>query len=116
MNDTTPSSSSSSASNQSCRITQIVLLVSLLMMGAGNGLFMWNEIRQKNLEVTLGRKIVTDYQVNKEPKIKDFLSSLQTFARSNPDFNPILQKYNLLNVQIPAASAAPAAAPAPKKP
>jgi hypothetical protein len=97
---------------QCCRITQMVLLVSLLMMGAGVGSLLWNDVRQKNLEVSLGKKFVADFQANDEGKIKWFVTSLQDFARSNPDFKPILAKYNLLAAAT-AASRSPGVLPGP---
>lgn len=96
---------------QSSRTLQIALLLSLLMMGTGSGLFLWNDVRQKNMEVALGRKIMGEFQTNNEPKIHEFITNLQNFAKANPDFAPILAKYNLL----PGQNAAPAQAAQPKK-
>ena len=94
------------------RMTQIALLVSLLMLGAGTGLYLWNDIRQKNTDVTLAQRLVTEYQTNSEPRIREFVTGLQTFAKSNPDFTPILAKYNLAGG---AGNSAPSATAPAKK-
>lgn len=90
-------------SPQSSRILLLAVLCSLLMMGMGTGLVLWNDVRQKNSDVALGKKIIADFQKNNEPKIQAFIGNLQTFAKSNPDFAPILAKYG-----ISAATVAPA--------
>lgn len=89
---------------QSSRTLQIALLASLLMMGAGIGLLLWNDVRQKNLEVALGQKIVGEFQANNEPKIRELIVNLQNFSKTNPDFAPVLAKYNLLPSQNAAST------------
>jgi hypothetical protein len=55
------------------------------------------------------------------PVMEQFITRVQEFARTNPDFAPILTKYNLKPAGVPAAAptskvTAPAPAPAaPKK-
>jgi hypothetical protein len=97
------------------RGTQIVLLISLLFLGAGNGLFLWTSVRLKNMEVIEGKRIATEFQTSNEAKIKDLLSNLITYSRNNPEFNAVLARYP----QLPTPNATPAAAApaaAPKKP
>lgn len=96
-----------------CRLTQIALLVALLMMAMGTGLFLWNEIRQKNSDVTLAKKVLAEYQTTSEPRIREFVAGLQAFAKNNPDFNPILAKYNLSGS---TAAGSTTATPAPASP
>ena len=100
---------------QSCRTQQLVILASLLMLTAAFGLFMLRQVFLINAQVTQADQLVKEYTAAL-PKINGFVDSLRTYARSNPDFNPILAKYNLLSAPakalVPAkAPAAPAAAP-----
>ena len=59
-----------------------------------------------NEQSTQADLIVMEYKTNGLPKINAFVEDLRKFGRANPDFNPILAKYNLLS-----APAAPAAVP-----
>ena len=89
----------------SSRSLWIAVLASLLMLGIGLGLLLWNDVRQKSTEVQFGRRIVTEYQTNNEPRIREFVANLQAFAKTNPDFTPILVKYGLLQPAAPAPAA-----------
>jgi hypothetical protein len=96
-----------SDNSNSCRLTQILLLVSLLFMGLGLGLPLLNQVRQFNRDLPVGRKIVADFQTNNEPKIKQFVTNLQNFAKANPDFAQIFAKYNVQSGPAPAPAATP---------
>jgi hypothetical protein len=50
----------------------------------------------------------------REPMVRDFIATLQTFAASNSDFQPILDRYRL--VLAPYMQPAPAATPSVKPP
>jgi hypothetical protein len=50
----------------------------------------------------------------REPMVRDFIASLQSFAASNRDFQPILDKYRL--VLAPYMQTTPAGAPVAKPP
>lgn len=93
-------------------MTVMAVLLALLLMGAGVGGFLWRQVTLINLQVTQARQVVADYQTNVLPKINVFVTNLQAFAKNNPDFAPILAKYNLLASQL---NQPPAAAGAPKK-
>jgi hypothetical protein len=80
--------------------TALAVLLALLLMGAGVGGFLWRQVTQIHLQVMQARQVVADYQTNTLPKIKVFVASLQTFSKTNPDFAPILAKYNLLSAQL----------------
>ena len=65
----------------------------------------------ENLRPQVGQ-LVAEYQKTAEPLIKSMVSSFQSFARANPDFNAILGKYNLANtsaVTLPAQATNPPA-------
>src|ERR1051326_3414285 len=59
------------------------------------------------------RDKVTGFK-NREPMVRDFVASLQTFAPPNHVFQPILDRYRL--VLAPYLQPAPASAPAAKPP
>ncbi len=58
-------------------------------------------------------KMVADYKKGTEPLVRNFTSSLQGFAASRPDFQPILDKYRLILGPYMAASIAAPVQPAP---
>lgn len=84
------------------------VLFSLLLMCAGLGVFMLHQARVLKVQVAQGEQRLAAFNGNFTPTAKRFVAELQVFARNNPDFLPVLAKYNLQ----PAAQPAPAA---PKK-
>jgi len=90
----------------------MAVLLALLLMGAGVGAFLWRQVTLINLQVAQAKQMVADYQTNTLPKIRVFVANLQAFTKSNPDFSPILAKYNLLSSQLNHPPTAPGA---PKK-
>jgi CHASE3 domain sensor protein len=46
-------------------------------------------------DLTGARKLVQEYETNRKPLINAFIAKLQAFAQTNPDFQPILQKYGI---------------------
>lgn len=93
---------------QPCRTQKLLILLSILMVTAGFGWFMLGQLFMISGQSSQADFIVTEYRTNGLPAINKFVDNLRTFARTNPDFNPILARYNLL-------SAPPAAPVAPKK-
>jgi len=91
------------------RGTVTMLLIACCCLGAGLALFLYRQVAQVNTQVTEAKRVVDEYQTNQFPRIKWFVESLQTFARTNTDFNPILAKYNLLPTNAPPPSGVPAA-------
>jgi len=58
-------------------------------------------------------KMVADYKKGTEPLVRNFTSSLQGFAASHSDFQPILDKYRLILGPYLAPSAPSPAPPVP---
>jgi hypothetical protein len=120
MENTSPSPSptreSSDLSAQVSALNKLTtwLIICMLLIGGPFGLFLYHQVRSMNRQVTDAQKFIADYQTNSLPKIQWFVAALQTFARTNADFNPILAKYGLLPTNS-AALAKPAAGPLPKK-
>jgi hypothetical protein len=95
------------------------LLISNLLIGGALGLYLLRQVFVVNRQVAEFKRFVDDYKVNALPHVSSLVSNLQAFAKTNPDFNPILAKYNLLPNNTPAARQAipPApSTPAPKTP
>jgi len=90
----------------------ILLLVAVTCMGMAMALYLYRQVVNLNRQVVENRRVANDYQSNSLPKISWFVNNLQAFAKTNPDFNPILAKYNLL----PSATPPPGAANGPTPP
>jgi len=88
------------------------LRIALLIVALSVAGFFWLEARRNGEALETLRPQVA--QVAETTKgINDFVSRLAEFARTNPDFNPILTKYG---IPPAAAPTAPGLAPAaPKK-
>ena len=97
-----------------CALRRIIetALVALVILAGGVNAYMWRQSTILSGQLVEARKFVDDYNQNKEPTIRGFISSLQGFAKAHPDFQTILGKY----MESPAAkpAVAPAIAPAPK--
>ena len=72
------------------------LLAAVLCLGGAWFLYLYRQVANLNRQVTESARIVSEFQTNSLPKINWFFENLQAFAKTNPDFNPILAKYNLL--------------------
>jgi hypothetical protein len=73
-------------------------LVSLLILTLGLTLFLVKQNRLVRSKLKDSRPVVyrtaADFQT-KEPNMKTFIYSLQNYAASNPDFQPILDRYRM---------------------
>jgi hypothetical protein len=116
----TPSLESLQQQVQSLRGLLIGALMALFLLSVALNLFLYrqdNLVRKELAAVrTASRNLVADYETNKQPLIQMFVSKLQEYARAHSDFNPVLQKYNILPQGPPTQSGQPpsfAPAPAP---
>lgn len=117
MNDLTKSAHSTPASGiealerqlQSLRKLFVVALTLLLIVSGSVMIFLWGQKRILNSQLREARKFVGDYEKITAPFINNFISGLQAYGRTHPDFKPIMDKYNLW----PAASNTPPALQAP---
>ena len=73
-------------------------LVALLVFSIGVNLFLAKEQRRIRQKLSESRPTVaamaTQFR-NKEPNMKAFISALQTYSYSNPDFQPLLERYKV---------------------
>ena len=101
---------------RSLRGTVTMLLIAVCCVGAGMGLYLYRQVVQLNGQVIEAQRVVQDYQTNALPRIKWFVGSLQNYAKTNPDFDPVLAKYGLLpSNALPASTSLPAHPAAQKK-
>ena len=82
----------------------LAVLFSLLLMCSGLGIYMFHQASMMKVQVVQQQRFVTDFNKNAVPTGNKFISGLQAFAKTYPDFNPILIKYNLQAVAAPAAA------------
>jgi hypothetical protein len=83
---------------QDLRTLLTATLVALLVFSVGVNLFLAKEQRIVRQKLAALRPMVFDLTAqfrNKEPNMKAFLSALQTYAYSNPDFQPVLERYRV---------------------
>jgi len=91
---------------RSLRAQFAALLAAVLCLGGALFLYLYRQVANVNRQITESSRLVSEFQTNALPKINWFFVNLQTFAKTNPDFNPILGKYNLL--PPPGAPGSPA--------
>jgi hypothetical protein len=81
----------------SLRSVVAMLLIAVLCVGLGAALFLYRQVALINGQVVEARRLVLDHETNALPRITRFVDSLQGYAKSNPDFMPILIKYGATN-------------------
>jgi len=85
--------------DQQCQDLRTLLMatfVALLVLALSLNLFLAKQMRQVRGKVTESRPVIQRLQkqfAEKEPNIKNFIVSLQTFAAAHRDFQPVLDKY-----------------------
>src|SRR5829696_6563217 len=74
----------------------LLTIMSLVVMSLGVNLFIFKQMRAARAQLAAVRINVgvlsEEYQL-KEPTMRRFVGALQAFATSQPDFQPILQRY-----------------------
>jgi hypothetical protein len=93
---------------QSLRTLIIGLLLVLILLSGAFNLFLLRQAHLVSTQATETKKMVEEYQANL-PGIFEFWNKLGDFAKTHPDFKPIMDKYSPF-FQIP-----PKAAPVQKK-
>jgi len=89
---------------RSLRGTVTMLLIACCCLGAGLAIYLYRQVSTLNLQVIESKRSIADYETNALPRIKWFVNSLQNYAKTNSDFNPILSKYNLLPTNAPSSA------------
>ena len=76
-----------------------VVLMMLLVMTCGLNIFLFRQVAMARRQASEAAEYVANYQKTTEPAIARFVAQLQTYAKTHPDFVPILSKYAALNPQ-----------------
>jgi len=100
---------------RSLRTLLTAVLAAMLCLGGALFVFLFRQVSNLNRQLAESTKMVNEFQTNTLPKINWFVQSLQSFAKTNPDFNPILAKHNLLPPPAGGNPIPTPAAPPPKK-
>jgi hypothetical protein len=100
-------------------------LVALVILSLGIIIFMGRQMTAMGARLAADRQsaqqMYNDFQVNTSPKMRSFVRSLESFAATNQDFAPILEKYRPVlgpyfappPIPPPAPSATPRPSPSP---
>ena len=96
----------------------VAALVAMLILSGSLAVFLIRQVIfvRRDLEGVrpqVERMVATFHQVE-EPQINSFVTNLLNFARTHPDFNPILAKYQITPGMMPIAPTAIPSAPAKK--
>lgn len=97
--------------------------VVLLVLSLAVNLFLVKQMRMIRAKVTEARPVIQRMQAEfqrKEPNMQKFVSALQSFATTNPEFQPLLGRYRQVIPQYfstpIAVSTSPQAPPVPANP
>src|SRR5262245_28608605 len=102
----TPTASSLQALQQQVGHLHSLLLAgltALLLLGVVLTAFLWAQDYLVRKDLAAARKVVQDYETYRRPAINSFISVLQGYAQSHPDFNPILERYGIRPQAAPVA-------------
>jgi hypothetical protein len=83
------------------------MLVGLLVLTAGINIFMLRQVSIVQRQAGELRQFIVDYQTNQIPVMNKFVTELQGFARTHPDFAPVLLKYTRQPSRPPSLSTPP---------
>lgn len=97
------------------RLFQMTLVALVVVLGAGS-LVLWQRVRQVRRESAALSRMVGEFDRLGQPQLEAFLHRLKDFARTNPDFIPIFNKYIPPTTNAPAAGAAVSVPSAPGAP
>lgn len=121
-NNPAPSSGSSPADEleQQVRSLQSLVSVALALMIVVSGsllVYLWVQKRGLNAQLAEAQRAINDYEKVRGNIYFHFVGSLQDYAKTHSDLNPLLEKFGFLPNQVPAQQVvvpAPKAAPAKK--
>lgn len=89
----------------------LILVFMIVVSGCALGT-LWLQKRRLNREIEEAQRTIAGYEKVSGNIYFTFASSLQSFAKTHPDLNPILEKYGIAESQTgPTQPAAPAPAP-----
>src|SRR6266849_9485605 len=101
----------------------VVALGALVVLCLGVDLYLFKQWRMAKTQLAEQGRVVSniaaEFHQSREKNIRSFVNQLETFAKSNRDFLPILEKYRpalSLYFTSPPPLAVPAPVPMPKPP
>ena len=100
---------------QDLRTLLTATFIALLVLSLSVNLFLAKQMRQIRAKVTETRPVIARMQAEfrkKEPNMKNFVNSLQSFAAANRDFQPILERYRAMLPQYMSSGVPVMSAPA----
>lgn len=96
--ENTPSSSTATnlqAQVDSLRKLLVVTLVVLFVFSGAINLYLLRQVITVRKALAAEKATIDQFTKVELPNIEAFTSALQTFAKTHPDLNPILARYNL---------------------
>jgi len=97
----------------SWRAVLLALLGSVFCLGAAFGLYLYRQNSNLTRQTAEHERNLAVFKTNSFPAINWFIVNLQAFSKTNPDFTPILAKYNALPPPTPAAPLPATSSPPP---
>jgi len=89
-----------------------VSLAAMLILGISMTAFLLRQANALRTDLLTARpqlmQMSANFEKNEEPQIQSFQNALVGFARTHPDFKPILAKYNISVESAPTAAPKPA--------
>ena len=82
-----------------------VVLVALIVMSASLNLFMFRQVSALNKQMAEISQYVNEYNSNSVPLMEKVVNSLADYAKSHPDFAPVIRRYIGPGNPAPAAPA-----------
>ena len=80
---------------QGLRTLVHVVVMAMIILSGSLAVYLWKQTGIVRKQVAEMDKYVNEYNTQTRPKMEEFVSRLQQFSKSNPDFSPILSRYNL---------------------
>lgn len=92
----------------------VAMLMALLLLSAGVNIFLFRQVSMVRKDLEASQRIVDEYEATKKQLINTFVTRLQGYAQSHPDFQPILHKYGV-SPSAPVQSPQPATSTTPAR-
>lgn len=76
----------------------LAAIAAVLVMSLGVNLFLYKQMRSARQQLTAARSLVqnlSDQYQAKEPAMRQFVITLQSFAAAHPEFEPVIQRYRI---------------------
>ena len=92
---------------QGLRTLMDTILMILLVLTWSVNIFLLKQLSMVRNEVEERQRFIVEYEKNTVPLMSEFLTRLQGFTKTNPDFTNILHKYWMPTNALAAAPVSP---------